>query len=453
MNVFKQMAAKALGFAFLPRSGVWSYDWGDYAYRGPTDEEFATALQNAHRSSLVMGCVDYLQANATSTPLVVIDAEGEEMDTHQVLDLLRRPTPHTDWTGLMSGWLQSLALNGNAYALKIGSRAGNLRELQYVPHTAIEVETNATGQLSHYLYSVEGRKIRIMPRDIVHIRRWQDWRRPHYGISPIAALAPEIWMDTEATRVIATVMRNRGMPGGIIAPQRGTEDMQMLPSAEDLRATRDYMAREYTGEKRGNWLVLGEPMDVTPLSFDPALLDMSHAYNHAEERICAAFGFPAVVIGFGAGINQSRVGTATREFERQAWQGGIIPLQDLIAHQLTMQLMDEADRARGLRLGYDRNEVPVLQKDENDLARRWTEAVQGGWATIAEAREAHGLDVMDTDKVYLRGVNTQEVAAGVSQLEAEGAAAQQQADLMPDMPDMMDGDDDDNDTPATDTRT
>ena len=230
--------------------------------------------------------------------------------------------------------------------------------------------------------------------------------------------------------MVSSIMKNRGMPGGILAPERTSEESQMLPSAEDLRATRDYMRTEYTGDKRGNWMIFGEPMKATPLLFDPRLLDMSTAYNHAEERICAAFGYPAVVIGFGAGINQSRVGAATREFERQAWQGGIVPLQELIARQLTRQLLGPD---AGVRFGFDRSEVPVLQKDENDLAKRWTEAVQGGWATVAEAREAHALDVLDTDRVYLRGVNLMEVPAGARQLDAENEAADAAMERMPDM--------------------
>ena len=420
MNTFQRIAAKALGIAFLPRSGMWSYDWANALYREPTDKDYEEALENANRSSLVAGCIQYTLNNATSTPLIVVDREGEEAGEHPILDVLRHPTPYTDWTTLMSGFIQSLALDGNAYALRVGSRAGDLRELQYIPHTAVTVESDANGQLSHYVYRVEGREIRIRPEDIVHIRRWQDWQRPHYGTSPIAALGPEIWMDMEATRMISAIMRNRGMPGGILAPERTSEESQMLPSAEDLRATRDYMRTEYTGDKRGNWMVFGEPMKATPLAFDPRLMDLSSAYNHAEERICAAFGYPAVVIGFGAGINQSRVGTATREFERQAWQGGIIPLQEMIARQLTQQLLGDED---GIRISFDRSEVPVLQKDENDLAKRWTEAVQGGWATVAEAREAHGLDALDTDRVYLRGVNFMEVPAGERQLVIEAEAA------------------------------
>ena len=437
MNTLQRLAAKALGIAFLPRSGVFAYnrysvmsdDWGDYVFQSPTDKDYAEALVNAHKSSLVSGCIDYTLANATSTPLVVVDDGGEELDQHPILDVLRRPTPHTDWTTLMSGFIQSLALDGNAYALRVGSRAGDLRELQYIPHTAVTVESDTRGQLSHYLYRVDGREIRIRPRDIVHIRRWQDWRRPHYGVAPIAALGPEIWMDMEATRMISAIMKNRGMPGGILAPERTSEETQLLPSPEDLRATRDYMRTEYTGDKRGNWMVFGEPMKATPLAFDPRLLDLSSAYNHAEERICAAFGYPAVVIGFGAGINQSRVGAATREFERQAWQGGIVPLQELIARQLTQQLLGID---AGVRLGFDRSEVPVLQKDENDLAKRWTEAVTGGWATIAEAREAHALDVLDTDRVYLRPVNVMEVPAGARQLDAETEAAEAAQAVLPD---------------------
>ena len=74
-------------------------------------------------------------------------------------------------------------------------------EIQYIPHTAMEVGTDARGQLTHYVYRYDGKEVRLEIEEVIHIRRSQDWKRAHYGLSPIAALGPEIWLDIEATRV------------------------------------------------------------------------------------------------------------------------------------------------------------------------------------------------------------------------------------------------------------
>ena len=63
--------------------------------------------------------------------------------------------------------------------------------------------------------------------------------------------------------------------------------------------------------------------------------------NTSEARICGALGVHPVVLGLGAGSAQSRVGAATTELERAAWNNSIIPLQDTISQQITRQLIPE----------------------------------------------------------------------------------------------------------------
>ena len=123
---------------------------------------------------------------------------------HPILDLLARPTPSTTWESLLAGWIISLGLSGNAYAIISNTRAGDMGEIQYIPHTAMEVGTDARGQLTHYVYRYDGKEVRYEIEEVIHIRRSQDWKRAHYGLSPIAALGAEIWLDIEATRVLAT---------------------------------------------------------------------------------------------------------------------------------------------------------------------------------------------------------------------------------------------------------
>ena len=50
---------------------------------------------------------------------------------------------------------------------------------------------------------------------------------------------------------------------------------------------------------------------------------------------------------------------------------------------------------------YNFSEVRALQTDVADIYNRVNVGVQGGWITIAEAREAVGLPVADNQKVYL----------------------------------------------------
>ena len=71
MNRFRR-AFKALTGSPLPRSGRFADSWDSMLrIKTPTDEDFAQAIVNADKSSLVMNCIDYAVANIGATPLVV----------------------------------------------------------------------------------------------------------------------------------------------------------------------------------------------------------------------------------------------------------------------------------------------------------------------------------------------------------------------------------------------
>ena len=81
---------------------------------------------------------------------------------HPILDLLARPTPTTTWESLLAGWIISLGLDrGTPTPLSAMTRAGDMGEIQYIPHTAMEVGTDARGQLTHYVYRYDGKEVRL----------------------------------------------------------------------------------------------------------------------------------------------------------------------------------------------------------------------------------------------------------------------------------------------------
>lgn len=417
-------AFKAFGYQGPSWYGYpYMYDWETWGLRTPTDEDFAEALHHAHRSSLVTGCVEFIISNAVTTPWTLLQGEDEPVEEHPLLDLLDMPNPQMDGTALLSGVIWSLSLTGNAYVHLVRNRMGDIAELHYLPHHCVEVRGDRRG-VTHYVYRIEGMEQRIELDDMLHMRRYMDWQYPWFGRAPIAALGPEIWLDMEAKRMVAAVMRNRGMPGGMISPK---DDDVITADADDLETTRRYMRDQFSGDKRGNWLVLGRAMDVHPFTYDPRMLDMRAAYHVAEERVAQAFGIPAAVVGFDAGLANTRVGSTQEQFERQAWQGGIIPIQDIIASQISRKLVMED----GLRLDFDRSSVTVLQEDEQRKAEIWTKLVAGGIATIAEARLPFGLEPQSSDEVFLRPVNIVEVPQGQMQAEVEAEQREAMADAMP----------------------
>jgi hypothetical protein len=130
-----------------------------------------------------------------------------------------------------------------------------------------------------------------------------------------------------------------------------------------------------------------------------------------EERVCAALGIPAAVVGFGTGLEQVKVGATMRELVGLAWDDCIVPTQRIIASQVEHALLPEFEGSPEQFADADRSKVSALQEDENLRAARWNNQVQAGYVMVSEARRAFGLPVRPEDNVFLRPLNVVESAS------------------------------------------
>ncbi|MFK4985474.1 phage portal protein, partial [Klebsiella pneumoniae] len=90
-----------------------------------------------------------------------------------------------------------------------------------------------------------------------------------------------------------------------------------------VEATKTWFKQAFGGDNRGGPLVMGAPTDVTPYGFNPQQMNMSEGRDVAEERVCACLGIPAAIVGFGAGLQQTKVGATMEELRKLAWNNGV----------------------------------------------------------------------------------------------------------------------------------
>ena len=119
-----------------------------------------------------------------------------------------------------------------------------------------------------------------------------------------------------------------------------------------------------------------------------------------EERVSAVLGVPAIVAGLGAGLDRSTFANMA-EAREMAYESGIIPLQRLIAAELSKQLLPDFDGDDSARVEFDLKDVRVLQEDRKVLAERLGVLVRRGVMKRSEARAELGLPVTREDDVYL----------------------------------------------------
>ncbi|QJR20644.1 phage portal protein [Pelagibacterium halotolerans] len=365
-------------------------------------------------SSVVTAPIQWIQRAVPEARLTVQrrkrDGSVDEVADHKMLALIARPNKYYGDIALWSGTLFSYLFDGNGYWLKMRNGLGRPAELWYVPHWTMEPRWPEDGSefISHYRYTPgNGMQYDVAFEDVVHFRHGIDPRNPRKGISPIGGALREIFMDLESSNFVASLLRNMGVPGVVISPKGG-----VMPTPEDVAATKAWFGQAFGGDRRGSAMVMGAPTEVSQFGFNPQQMNMSEARDIAEERICAELGIPAAVVGFGSGLQQTKVGATMAELIKLAWQNGVLPVLRVMADELDRSLLPDFGTTDGLTTKYDTSEVSALQDDLDKLTTRMNTAIAGGWAEVADGREALGLDVDDSHRIYLRNAMMMEVPAG-----------------------------------------
>lgn len=359
-------------------------------------------------ASVVMAPVLWLMRVFPEAPIAV--SVDEELDhAHPMVRLVRRPNPYYSGLMLWMATVLSLVLDGNAYWAIVRTRGRRPVGLYYIPHWLVEPVSSATTEfVSYYRYKVDGREIRLESEDVVHFRYGLDPSNVRKGLSPLKSAVRLVFTDEEAEAFAASVLQNGGVPGIVLSPKGDAA----IP-APDVDDVKDYVSKAFTGGGRGEPFVSSLPVEISEYGWDPEKLNLSALRAIPEERITALLGVPAAVVGFGTGLEQTKVGATMREMRELAYENGIIPLQRLVAEELHTQLLPEfeADPDRA-EVVFDLSKVRVLQEDQNALVERVDRMVQGGWLRVDQAQAMVGLEVDATQSFYLRRIAMLEVPSG-----------------------------------------
>lgn len=401
---------KSLPFPGRPSFGLLGY------VGLPGERDYTRLVGDGGGNSIVSACIQWIARTFPEAPPVVWKVDADDVRSkqrdHPLVALLKRPTSSPDnpggyysgvllWMATITSWV----LDGNAYWLKVRSASGRVVQLWYVPHFMMEPRWPADGSvyISHYDYMVNGTVTKVPVSEVVHFRNGLDVENPRKGRSPLASVLREIYSDDEAARFTASLLKNMGIPGVIISPDQqaaGSGQFKLSQTAaDDIKAK---FRETFGGDNRGEPMVMSGPTKVALFGFSPHDLDLSMLRNLPEERVTAALGLPAAVVGLGAGLQQTKVGATMRELRDQAWQSNLIPTQRVMGEEVQTQLLpDFEEDLVSNEFGFDLSRVKVLQDDARQSAEVWARLVSAGIAKRKEARSVFELPIGPDDDVYL----------------------------------------------------
>lgn len=389
-----------------------------------TTFDYAGEVKDGLKSSVVVAALNWIMRAFPEAPAVVEKREAEQWRAteHDLADLLRAPNPFYGGRVLWMATAMDFCF-GEAFWHKIRNGLGQVVELWWIPRALITPKWDDNKFpgvfITHYEYNVNGKLFILPPEDVVHFRFGMDPENIRRGWSQLAAVFREVYVDDQASNFTASILRNLGIIGLVFSPATGAAP---IPPGK-LAEFKEYVQTNFTGDKRGTAMAFSQPTKAEVLAYNLNGLDMGPIRDISEERVCAALGIPAAVIGFGTGLQQTKVGATMREMIQLAWRGSIMPTQEIIADELDRSLLPEFQKNTGLfRVKFDASQVRALWEDEKEKAERLAALVAGGVIMLSEGRAPLGFEVRDEHKVYYRPSNVTAVKTPGEKIEPPKAS-------------------------------
>lgn len=402
-----------VGAPIRTRAAHYARSYSGWGLLGNTKFDYASAVgTHARQNSAVVAVVGWIARNFPEAPVRIARLparEGMEVSYVQpaatgpgaMLALLERPN---SWYSGVLQWMATLVdwcFTGNAYWLKIRNpNTGRVEQLWWVPSWMMEPRWDPMRDdqfIGWYEYNVDGNLFGYFPEDVIHFRDGIDPLNTRKGLSRLAVLMREIYTDDEASNMTASLMKNLGIPGVVISPANTTGPMGRIQDPEQVK---DVYLEKFSGDKRGEPMVMSTPTEIKVLSWSPQQMDLRSLRKIPEERISAVYGVAAIVAGLGAGLDRSTFSNFS-EARKAAYQEAVIPGHRLFAAELEVQLLPDFGTVVGLDVLFDWKVASAMQESAADVWKRYSDASTKGLLPRSAFKRAVGEPIQEGDDVYI----------------------------------------------------
>ena len=381
------------------------------ALRG-TRFNYAQRVGDGHDASVIMAPVTWIMQNAAQVPWdlqQLIKEQWTVQPDHDLVDLIDTPNAQYSGDQLVMGTVVCLLTSVDAYWIIVRDDAGKPSELWLAPSNLVTPMTwpgNETSSfIDYYQYRPGGEERKIVPEDMIHFRIGIDPNDVRHGLSPLYPILREVFTDVEAANFTGALLHNMGIPGVIISPKGEV-------TITDPTEVKKKFNEEFGGDKRGGSMVNSIPVEVQTFGFNPDEMAIEKLRNISEERVCANLHVKPSTIGFGTGLEQTKVGATAQEERKSSWEDGVIPLVKMMTKTATRKLVpDFGGQPRTMRLWPDLSDVEALKESADALVKRVILKVKAGIQTVMQGQIELGDEVDDTQNIYLRPGNVVEIPA------------------------------------------
>ncbi len=361
MASFRQRIGEYISKAF--RLGPAVVEPADVAF-GTDPERWSPEVYGNYiaTSSAVYACVNLRARNLASLPLA-LERDGQTVTDGPLFDLLKTVNPWWTPNRLWQMTCMALDLWGEAYwVLERGPDGeGVPREIWWARPDRMRLVPDETNYLAGWIYEWNNERLAFKPSEVI----W--FRNPNpldefEGLSPIAATRLALDTGHAALRSNHNVFSNGVQLAGVVTPA----DKDSTWQRDQVEALRDMLERRFRGVDKAHRLaVLGQAATFTPMSISPRDAQFIELMKWTRTDACMVYGVPPELIGDQEGASYNNV----REAHKGFWTDTLIPLADMLAGELTEQLLPMFE-GEAERVSFDLTGVMALQQDMRETAEQ-----------------------------------------------------------------------------------
>ncbi|WP_019996476.1 phage portal protein [Aureimonas ureilytica] len=336
------------------------------------------------QNPVVYRCVRLIAETASAVPPLLYEG-NREVETHPILDLLRRPNPAQDGPGFLEGLCGYLLLSGTAHVEAV-SLGGQPRQLHALRPDRVRVICAADGWPQAVEYRA-GSAVRRLPLEadegmapVLAIRLFHPLGEGE-GFAPLQAAQTALDLHNAATRWNKALLDNSARPSGALVYQAGDGGNLSADQFDRLKAE---LESGYAGAARaGRPMLLEGGLDWKSMALSPRDMDFIEARNGAARDIATAFGVPPMLLGIPGDATYANLAEANRALYRLT----VLPLLARLLGALGDWLAEGFEPGRRLRLGFDADRIEGLSAEREAL---WARLGAASFLDEDEKREAVG---------------------------------------------------------------
>jgi HK97 family phage portal protein len=397
------------------------------------DRDIKTFSEEGYKkNAIVFKCIDKTAKAASRIPICLHRADGTEIESHPLLDLLKRPNPASGNARFFEAVVAYYRIAGNSYIFANAEESPT--ELWPLRPDRMKAVPGMTG-VAEWQYQVgSGEPLRI-PVDLVtgksQVRQWKTFNPLDdiYGMSPLEAAAWSVDQHNDANAWNKSLLQNGCKPSGaFVVGSQGGLSTGTLGDTQYERLKEQMDAKMSGPANAAKPLILEGGLDWKEMGLSPKEMDWLEGKHASAREICHVLDTPPQLLGIPGDNAYANYSEARLSF----YEDSVIPLIENLLDELNSWLVPMFPDLVGAYLVIDKDNIDALSSRRNE---KW-EAIGGAaFLTINEKREAldyEPFDAPEADELYiapnllpLRGSMTaaEPTAEGVPQDPTQGSSA------------------------------